>query len=138
MALSHAAGCVSRVDAVPAAEWQTFLGEFSRRHRAWLATIHGVERGVPVTCIPSAGLASVTLNGHDPDHIVCLTFLNGASLSAPRPRAVRVQSAEDGAECALEVETVDDGFLRLAFRATALPEQVDGLAPAEVMVRRPI
>lgn len=138
MVLSHAAAYVTRLDAVPAVEWRTFLEEFSRRHRAWLATVHSVERGVPVTRIPSEGLASVTLNGHCPEDIVRLTFLNGVSLCAPRARAVRVQRTEDGAECALEVETVDDGFIRLAFRATALPEQVDGLAPAEVMVRRPI
>ena len=121
---------------VPAVEWRTFLEGFGRRHRAWLATIHGVERGAPVTRIPSLALAAVTLDGGGPDHVVRLTFANGVSLCAPRPRAVGVQRTEHGAECALEIETADDGFLRMAFRATALPEEVDGAAPAEVMVTR--
>jgi hypothetical protein len=45
---------------------------------------------------------------------------------------VRVQT-DDGAERALEVETADGGFIRLAFRATALPEQLDGVAAGELM-----
>jgi hypothetical protein len=123
---------------VPAVEWRTFLERFGRRHRAWLATIHGVEQGVPVTRIPSLALAAVTLDGRGPDDVVRLTFANGVALCAARPRAVRVQRTERGAECALEIETADDGFLRMAFRATALPEEVDGAAPAEVMVKRPV
>jgi hypothetical protein len=47
---------------------------------------------------------------------------------------VRVQEADDGAEWALEVDAADDVFVRMAFRATALPEQLDGLAPGEVDV----
>jgi hypothetical protein len=38
----------------------------------------------------------------------------------------------DGAECALEVDTAEGAFIRLAFRATALPEQLDGIAPGEM------
>jgi len=137
MPILHEAGDVSSLVMVPAVEWRTFLERFGRRHRAWLATIHGVERGAPVTRIPSLALAAVMLDGRGPDDVVRLTFANGVSLCAPRPRAVRVQRTEQGAESALEIDTADDGFLRMAFRATALPEEVDGAAPAEVMVMRP-
>ena len=117
---------------VPRSEWRSFLERFTREHRAWLATIHGIERGVVVTRVPSEAIKSVALEHHVPGAIVRLTFVNGVSLCAPRPSAVRVQETEDGAECALEVDTVDGAFTRLAFRATALPEQLDGIAPNEV------
>jgi hypothetical protein len=45
---------------------------------------------------------------------------------------MRVQS-EDRGDRALEAETADGVFIRLAFRAPAFPEQLDGLAPAELI-----
>ena len=121
-----------RVRDVPRSEWSSFLERFTRDHRAWRATIHGIERGVPITRVPSEPLKSVTLETDVPDLIVRLTFVNGVSLCAPRPCAVRVQESTDAVEYALEVDTADGGFIRLAFRATALPEQLDGIAPGEV------
>ena len=137
MAILHEVEDVSSLVMVPAVEWRTFLEGFGRRHRGWLATIHGLERGAPVTRIPSLALAAVTLDGGGPDDVVRLTFANGVSLCAPRPRAVRVQRTELGAERALEIDMADEGFLRMAFRATALPEEVDGAAPTELMVKPP-
>jgi hypothetical protein len=110
------------------------LDRFSRAHRAWLATVHGVEQGMPVTSISSTAIKSVALEPQGPDHILRLIFANGISLCAPRPSAVRVQEANDGAEWALEVDTAEGAFMRIAFRATALPEQLDGIAPGEVDV----
>jgi hypothetical protein len=116
---------------VPPSEWCSFLERFSREHRAWLATIHGIEHGVPVTVVPSVAIRSVILEKHA-DPVVRLTFSNGASLCAPRPCVIRVQETGYRAACALEVETVDGAFVRLAFRAVALPEQLDGIAPNEL------
>lgn len=131
------ANAVTRVLAVPAVEWSGFLERFSRRHRTWLATIHGVARELPLTRIPSEAFEAIALERCDSDHLVRLTFANGISLCAPRPRAIRVQETNDGAEAALEVETADGAFIRLAFRAAALPEQLDGVAPAELSRHRP-
>lgn len=119
---------------VPRGEWRSFLDRFSLAHRAWHATVHGIQHGVPVTGVSSVALQSVALETPGPDHILRLTFANGISLCGPRPSAVRVQEADDGAEWALEIETADGGFIRVAFRATALPEQLDGLAPGEVAI----
>ena len=121
------AGCHLAV--VPAVEWRSFLERFGRRHRDWLATVHGVESGMPVTRAAPVPLESVTLERLGHDYLVRVTFGKGASLCAPRPRAIRVQRTDEGAEWALEIETANDAFIRLAFRATALPEQVDGLVP---------
>ena len=120
------------VRAIPAVEWQPFLERFGRRHRAWLTTVHGVERGVPVTRAALVPLESVRLERRGQDYLVRVTFGKGASLCAPRPRVIRVQHTDEGAEWALEVDTADDAFIRLAFRATALPDQLDGLVPGEL------
>jgi hypothetical protein len=117
---------------VSRSEWPSFLEHFSREHRAWISTMHGLVAGAPLTHIPSVALKSVTLESDVPGPIVRITFFNGVSLCAVRPCVVRVQT-DDGAERALEVETADGGFIRLAFRATALPEQLDGIAPGELM-----
>ncbi|HEY1304339.1 MAG TPA: hypothetical protein VGF24_12350 [Vicinamibacterales bacterium] len=119
------------IRSVPAREWRSFFERFSREHRAWRATIHGIERRAPVTCVPSEALESVTLDTRGSDHVVRLTFANGLSLCAPQPRDVRVQSTDEGVPCALEVETADEAFVRLAFRATAVPAQLDGIGPGE-------
>jgi hypothetical protein len=123
---------VSRVVDVPAVEWSGFFERFSRRHRGWLATIHGVAREVPLTKIPSEPLESVALERCDSDYLARVTLANGITLCAPRLRAVRVQQTDEGAEAALEVETAAGGFIRLAFRRTVMPEQLDGVAPGEL------
>jgi dienelactone hydrolase len=117
---------------VPPSEWRPFLDRFSREHRAWIATIHGVVGGTPVTRVPCAALKSVTLEDGVSGPVLRVTFINGVSLCAVRPCAMRVQQMSNGAECALEVDTADAGFIRLAFRAAALPEQLDGVAPGEL------
>lgn len=117
---------------IPPTEWSSFLVQFSREHRAWRATISGIERGVPITRIPSEPIKSITLEQRGPDPVVRLTLVNGLSLCVQRPSAVRVQQNGDGAERALEVETADGALIRLAFRATARPEQLDGIAPGEL------
>ena len=68
-----------------------------------------------------------------------IEFLDeGPSLCARRPCALRIQQTDIAAVQALEIETLEGQFIRLAFRATALPEQLDGLAPSEVDVSEPL
>jgi hypothetical protein len=115
---------------VPAGEWCSFLEGFTREHRGWIATIHVVDAGTgAVTLLTHVRLKSAT-------HVVDAArfeFLDeGPSLCARRPCALRIQQTDIGAVQALEIETLEGQFIRLAFRATALPEQLDGLAPGEV------
>ncbi|HET7697986.1 MAG TPA: hypothetical protein VFK57_19890 [Vicinamibacterales bacterium] len=117
---------------VPPDGWRSFLERFSGEHRGWRATIHGVERGFAVTRVPSEAIKAITLERHGPYAMMRLTFLNGVSLCAPGARALRVQQTVDGADRALEIELNDGAFIRVAFRAAARPEQVDGIAPAEL------
>jgi len=117
---------------VPRCNWPSFLEGFSRRHRAWRGTFHGLIGGEPVTRIPSAALKSVTLERDGTGPVLRITFLNGVSLCAARPCIVRVET-DNGAERALEAETCNGGFIRLAFRAAAEPEELDGVAPSELI-----
>jgi hypothetical protein len=117
---------------IPHAEWPAFLERFSREHRAWLATIHGIERGMPITRVPSVAIKKVTLERHVSEEIVRLTFRNGISLRVLRPSAVRVQQADGGLTSALEIEALDGVLVRVAFRATARLDQLDGVAPGEL------
>ena len=121
---------------VPRSEWRSFLQAFSRAHRAWICTIHRLVGKGTVTHIPWVALKSVTLEGGLSDLFVECTFINGISLCAARPCVLRVQS-DNGAERALEIETADGGFMRLAFRATVLPDQLDGVAPGELIAGAP-
>jgi hypothetical protein len=117
---------------VPSAEWRSFLERFGRAHRAWLGTMHWVSGHGNVTTAERVALESISLDDHLSGKIVRLCFLEGPSIRVEEPRAVRIERNDRGAERALEIETAACGLLRLAFRATALPEEVDGVAPGEV------
>jgi hypothetical protein len=117
---------------VPRAEWQFFFEEFSRQHRGWLATIHGIERAAPLTCVSSAAIAAVSLERDGVDRAVRLTLGSHISLWIARPDIVRIQRSDDGSDCALEIEAAGQVFLRVAFGATAKPEELDGLSPGEI------
>jgi hypothetical protein len=65
--------------------------------------------------------------------VVKLEFLGDSQpLCVHRPCALRIQQTDLGRVHALEIETANGQFLRLAFRATPLPELLDGLAPGEL------
>ncbi len=49
---------------------------------------------------------------------------------------MRIQQTDIGLVQALEIDGPDGQFIRLAFRATAMPEQLDGLAPGELTADR--
>jgi hypothetical protein len=113
---------------LPAVEWCPFLERFGREHRAWLATVHVVDTGGAVTRRTQVRLKSAT---HVLDAALVEFLDEGQSLCARRPCALRIQQTAIGTVQALEIETQEGQVIRLAFRATALPEQLDGLAPGE-------
>jgi len=117
------------IQEVPAGEWCPFLEGFGRAHRAWLATIHVVDTGGAVTRWTQVRLKSAT---HVVDTALFEFLDEGPSLCARRPCVLRIQQTDIGSVQALEIDTLDGQFIRLAFRSTALPEQLDGLAPGEL------
>jgi hypothetical protein len=112
---------------IPRDEWREFLQAFGARHRGWLTS---VEQGrVRISDRPLAGV-ELRLAGGEIEAIL-LRFGNGmGAIQVNAPRAVRVEETLRGEETGLDLEAAD-GLTRLSFRTTALPEQLDGLAPSE-------
>ena len=114
---------------VPIGEWESFVEQFGREHCAWLATVHAVDARGTVTRSAQIPLKSATASAD----AMTLEFIDDAhSLSAHRPCALRVQETDIGLVQALEIDGPEGQFIRLAFRATAMPEHLDGLAPEEL------
>jgi hypothetical protein len=121
---------------VPRDQWPDFLEGFSRRHRAWLTTVDqsgdGIGHGGGFGEAP-LGAVTATRQGRDVRAIEIAFVGNGhIPLRVDNPRIIRVRQSSDGAETGLEI--VDDGGVstRVGFRATARPEELDGLAPGEI------
>ena len=114
---------------VTAGEWPAVLDRFGREHRAWLATIHIVDGRGTVSRFDRRRVKSATAL----DDAVRLEFLDARqSVCVRRPCGLRIQEIEPGLTQALEIDTVDGQLIRVAFRATARPEQLDGVAPGEL------
>ena len=113
---------------VPAGEWQAALDRCGREHRAWLATIHMVDARRTARRFDQRRLKSTTLTVD----AVRLEFLDEQNLCARHPCGLRIQQTAAGLMEALEIDTVEGEFIRLAFRATARPEELDGMAPGEL------
>jgi hypothetical protein len=113
---------------LPTSEWGSFLERFGREHRAWLATVHVVDARGTVTRSSSIPLKSLAASAD----AVKLEFLGEArAVCVHSPRTLRIQEADIGQ--ALEIETAQGKFMRLAFRTTTRPEELDGLAAGELM-----
>lgn len=117
---------------LPAGERGQFLKAFGREHRAWLATVHSVAahgavtRATPVRLKSASSLVEAAR----------FEFLDDQPpLDVCRPSVFRIQRTDDGMVQALEIETQEGQFIRLAFRSSALPEQLDGLAAGEANCR---
>ena len=119
---------------VPRARWAGMLEQFSLAHRGWLARVACVRPGPELASHTGwHPLASVTVarNGTRAPAIR-VTFQGGPTVCVKAPRTLGVDTREDGAERALEIDAAEGTFVRLVFRATALPEELDGMAPAEL------
>lgn len=118
---------------IPPHEWRIFLEGFGLRHRAWLVTVqqgpHGARQSTPAVDRPLAGVTAEPANGNVTD--VVIRFGDETEpVRIKAPNALRVDETPRGEEIALEMEDAR-GVTRLRFRAGALPEEVDGLAPSE-------
>jgi hypothetical protein len=117
---------------IPNYEWASFFDEFSRRHERWLVN---VEMLSPVTGdqvllrdLPLEGItADPNEMGEDQITIIAGTRPDARiSHTIEGPNRVWLKQTDEGADDALEIESVD-GAVLVSFRSTALPEMVDGL-----------
>lgn len=117
---------------IPHYEWKRFFDEFSRQHQSWLVTIEMLGRDighqVQVRNLPLQGLI-VEPNEMGEDEI---TIISGSQPDAhishtiTSPRRVWLKQNDEGADEAVEIESFA-GITLVSFRATALPEMLDGV-----------
>jgi len=121
---------------IPREQWPPFLESFSRRHRGWLASVEQSNLIGTTLAADLEPLAQVTAerDGADVSAItISFATISGApEVRLDKPSSVRVDQTSEDADSTLEIVDEDGVRTRIAFRATATPETLDGLAPAEI------
>lgn len=112
---------------IPRQEWPQFLESFGRRHRAWLATVEEWPRGAPET---TRALDQPLESLGAEDGAIVIRFRDTPELRVDALRELRLDVTARGEELGLDFDT-GRGVTRLRFRAAALPEELDGMAPSE-------
>jgi len=122
---------------IPTAQWQEFLEQFSRGHRAWLATVDRVHPGSPghVEAVERP-LGSVTTEMRARRVVgIEIRFQEDShareAIRIEAPTRLRVDETEEGAARGLEIDDGDGECTRIRFRVAPLPETLDGIAPGE-------
>jgi hypothetical protein len=113
---------------IPVAQWDPFLDEFSREHRAWLASVDRVHPGAPA----HLEVGERALRSIEADAVtgIEIRFQDG-TVRIEAPKTLRVDETEEGAARGLEIEDWSGERVRLRFRVTQPPGALDGLAPGE-------
>jgi hypothetical protein len=109
---------------IPVPDWDPFLDDFGREHRAWLASVERAHPGAPVRREvkerPLRSIEADAISGLE------IRFEDSPTVRVEAPKALRVD--ETGS---LEIEDWSGERVRLRFRVAAPPGLLDGLAPAE-------
>jgi hypothetical protein len=121
---------------VPRHEWPEFLETFSRQHRAWLTTVDQPAGDITTSADEPRPLAAVTSEG-DGRRVSAIEIAfagdsHGGVVRVENPTSLRLRKTEEGADRGLEIVDDEGVCTRVRFRAAAIPEMVDGLAPGEL------
>jgi hypothetical protein len=121
---------------VPREQWLAFLQSFSGRHRGWLASVEQSDLTGTTLAADAQPLFKVTAERDGPD-ISAIRILFAPVSGAPevrlhKPTRVSVDRTSEDTERGLEIVDEEGVRTRVAFRTTATPEMLDGLAPAEI------
>ena len=122
---------------IPSSEWENFLTDFSRGHRAWLATVEQVCGGDASHVDAGRSLDTVRseLEGRRVVGIA-IEFQKDSRPSAPvhidAPVRLRVDETDEGRARALEIEDARGQCTRIRFRSAPPLDVLDGLAPGEI------
>ncbi len=118
---------------IPRSEWEMFFNTFSGEHEGWLTTVEVSDADnrtgrIEAVEMPLEGISadlkdrenriSISL-GREPNDFV--------SHEVPAPQRVQLEQTEQGADKGLRIESQDGSTTIVRFRATTLPESLDGL-----------
>lgn len=124
---------------IPSGEWQSYLQQFSRDHRAWLATVERVDAGGAPSRVEAVErpLDAVTPEVAARRVVgIAIQFQEdpsrGDALHVDTPTHLRVDETSDGSARALEIEDQRGACTRIRFRSAPPLDMLDGLAPGEL------
>jgi hypothetical protein len=113
---------------IPIADWDAFLDQFSREHRAWLASVERAHPGAP----SHAEIAERALRAIEADAVTGIEIrFQESTVRVEAPKTLRVDETDAGAARGLEIEDWSGERVRLRFRVAEPPGALDGLAPLE-------
>ncbi len=123
---------------IPTDQWRSFLDQFSRDHRAWLATIecvgHGTATSIEAFERPLASVvpqmagsrvARIDIRFQQDSH-------EREPIHVDAPTSIRVDETSQGVARGLEILDDDGVSTRVRFRVAPRPETLDGIAPGEL------
>lgn len=115
---------------VARAEWNAFLGEFSRRHEGWLASLRAREDGAHKEQVVARHLPLERVEFDEEGDRIRFHLgggeRNGILYPVEAPISLRVDVGENGAEWGLEIHS-SGRETRLRFRSSLPTEMVDGI-----------
>ena len=121
---------------IPVPEWERFLTDFGRGHRAWLTTVERFCGGDLEVAARTQSLDAVRSEVAGDRVIgIAIEFQRDSpgrwAVRVDAPVKLRVDETEEGRVRALEIEDARGGCTRVGFRAAPPLEALDGLAPGE-------
>lgn len=131
---------------IPRAQWPAFLDQFSRTHRAWLATIDAASSADHKEDDASAAdghnadahpLRSITPFVYN-DRVVHIDIRfqddpqNNEPIRITAPGTLRVDETWEGVAQGLEIIDSQGISTRVRFRTAPRTEMLDGMAPGEM------
>jgi len=122
---------------IPRAHWPAFLDQFSRTHRAWLASIDADASAADGHNADAHPLRSITPFVYN-DRVVHIDIRFQDDLQTDEPLRVtapgtlRVDETWEGIAQVLEIIDSQGISTRLRFRVAPRPEMLNGIAPGEI------
>jgi hypothetical protein len=117
---------------IPREDWVHRLNEFTAIHEGWLVSLDvlGPDLGVQpeIVSLPLLGVSADHVD-HDGSVAVSVAQTRSEHFTHLIEAVTRIciERTDDGADAALQIESADGTRAILRFRATALPETVDGI-----------
>lgn len=117
---------------IPHEAWAQTLNEFTAIHEGWLVSLDVLAPTIGAQLeINNLPLLGLSVDRIDHDDAITISAARAAAEHITHtirsPTRVYIERREDGADVALQVESADGTKAILRFRATALPETLDGV-----------
>jgi uncharacterized protein DUF5335 len=117
---------------IPRKAWSERLNQFTAIHEGWLISVDMLGELGAQTIIHNLPLMGVSADRLDHDGTIAVTVARSATEHATHMieavHRIYIEMTDDGAEAAMQLESIEGTKTILRFRATALPETVDGIA----------